>query len=30
MNSKITFNELAELLAEATNTPKRVSELYLK
>ena len=30
MNSKITFNELAELLAEATNTPKRVSDLYLK
>ncbi len=30
MNSKITFPELIELVAEATNTSKRMSELFLK
>ena len=30
MNSKITFPELIELVATATNTSKRMSELFLK
>ncbi|MCQ2287972.1 MAG: HU family DNA-binding protein [Muribaculaceae bacterium] len=30
MNSKITFPELIELIAESTNTSKRMSELFLK
>ena len=30
MNSKITFPELIDLVAQATNTSKRMSELFLK
>ena len=30
MNKKLTFPELAELLSEATNTSKRMSELFLR
>ena len=30
MNKKLTFPELAELLSVATNTSKRMSELFLR